>query len=282
MTAWDRKGRLIVPRRSAFTLVELLVVIGIIIILVGILLPTVMSSRRAADKAAARMDLQTIGLALDAYKADFGDYPRPPVGQPKYRLLAWALIGPYNATTGPNNPFGGGMMTDGADGPGFRTVFSMSGSNQKGGKVWGPYLPPGKFLTSSSNFPDNEKWDIMDRYGTPIEYFPRWRTPRPTMHLFGTDAATAGAAVYDYRQQWLASATSTPSGSLTPNPQTPIPYLRKALGDDSVNDVIDGAEVAKEMPPFILISRGPYQTYSTNFDITTNFAKCDEITNLQH
>src|SRR4051812_46089948 len=91
--------------RAGFTLVEMLVVIGIIVLLVGILLPTIMSARRNAEKNAVRMELHTIALALDAYRADFGDYPRPPSGTPaqrKYRLLAWALIGPYDG-----GPIGG-------------------------------------------------------------------------------------------------------------------------------------------------------------------------------
>src|SRR3954463_10837693 len=94
--------------RAGFTLVEMLVVIGIIVLLVGILLPTIMSARRNAEKNAVRMELHTIALALDAYKADFGDYPRPPGATPvqrKYRLLAWALIGPYDG-----GPIGG--LTD--------------------------------------------------------------------------------------------------------------------------------------------------------------------------
>jgi type II secretory pathway pseudopilin PulG len=270
--------------RPAFTLVEMLAVIGIIVLLVGILVPTVMSARRQADKNAARMELQTIAMALDAYRADFGDYPHPPVGAPCVRVLAWALIGPYNADAasgGPNNPFGGGVMTDGADGPGFRTVYDTT--TKKGGKVWGPYLPPDKFhlvLPGTPTSPPDLNWDILDRYGSPIEYFPRWRKYKAgqNMHLFGTDAATASAAVYDYRQQWQ------------PNPPVANPpfnypaanYFRKALGDDNLNDLIEGAEVAKEMPPFLLISKGQYKMYSTNNDIQTNFAKCDEITNLQH
>jgi len=121
-------------------------------------------------------------MALDAYRADFNDYPRPPDGQRKYRVLAWALIGPYNATSGPADPLqSSGIMTDGADGPGVRTV--------KGGKVWGPYLAPEKFPVSSADFPDPQSWDLMDRYGRPIEYYPRWRKPAPGANLFGLNPA---------------------------------------------------------------------------------------------
>ena len=91
-------------RRAGFTLVELLVVIGIIVLLIGILLPVISAVRRSAEKNATRLDLQTIGLALESYRKDFGDYPRPPDSQRKYRVLAWALIGPYDTTGGPTDP----------------------------------------------------------------------------------------------------------------------------------------------------------------------------------
>jgi len=48
--------------RSGFTLVEILVVIGIIVVLAGILLPTVLKAYRQAGKTRAAADLQTIGM----------------------------------------------------------------------------------------------------------------------------------------------------------------------------------------------------------------------------
>src|SRR5208282_2966308 len=62
--------------RKAFTLIELLVVIGIIAILAGILLPAVNHMRKIAQLDGQRADFQSISTALEAYKADFGDYPR--------------------------------------------------------------------------------------------------------------------------------------------------------------------------------------------------------------
>jgi type II secretory pathway pseudopilin PulG len=275
-------------RRTAFTLVEMLAVIGIIVLLVGILLPTVMSARRNAERNAVRMELQTIALALDAYKADFGDYPRPPTGTPtqrKYRLLAWALIGPYDATTGVADPLASGnTMTDGADGPGFRTVFDKS--TNKGGKVWGPYLAPDKFrvATPANNLdfpttPADLRWDILDRYGCPIEYFPRWRNYQAGSHLFGTDATSGPTAVYDFEQQFMQIESGTPvSGNGAVN------YFRKALGDDNLDDIINNKESIQETPPFLLLSRGPLRAFSTTAEIQdpAKFPKTEEITNLQH
>jgi prepilin-type N-terminal cleavage/methylation domain-containing protein len=119
--------------RKAFTLVELLVVIGIIAILMGLLLPAINQMHRSAQITGQKADFVTIANALDAYKADFGDYPRndvltrfatsplvtPAVLAPIHLTLATALIGAgpqvTQTTTG-----GVYMVGDGADGLGFR------------------------------------------------------------------------------------------------------------------------------------------------------------------
>jgi hypothetical protein len=228
------------------------------------------------------MELHTIALALDAYKADFGDYPRPPAGASrKYRLLAWALIGPYDSAQigGVNDPISGQPLIDGADGPGFRT--SWDKTLKKGSKVWGPYLSPDKFRVATPavnlDFPTSPldlRWDILDRYGSPIEYFPKWHDYRSGDTLFGPSAA---ASVYDYQQQWMASPTGSPSSTYGA-----VVYLRKALGDDDLNDSINGSEIVQETPPFLLLSRGALRAFSSTADIQKKFAKCEEITNLQH
>src|SRR5690349_9673228 len=82
-------------RRNAFTLIEMLVVIGIIVLVVSITVPMVMKAYKAGDRARTAADLQAISVALEAFKTDFGDYPRPEAANTGFAQLGRYLIGPY-------------------------------------------------------------------------------------------------------------------------------------------------------------------------------------------
>ncbi|MGN6726721.1 MAG: type II secretion system protein, partial [Tepidisphaeraceae bacterium] len=62
-------------RRSGFTLVELLIVIGIIAILVGILLPVAGRVRVAAKRTQTLATMSKIEQACEQYYSAFGAYP---------------------------------------------------------------------------------------------------------------------------------------------------------------------------------------------------------------
>jgi type II secretory pathway pseudopilin PulG len=71
-------GALQKPRDHAFTLIELVLVIGIIIALAGLVLSTVGYARKKAARARAEAEIAALSAACENYKADNGIYPRDP------------------------------------------------------------------------------------------------------------------------------------------------------------------------------------------------------------
>src|SRR5436190_11068310 len=62
--------------RRAFTLIELLIVISIIIVLAGLILSTVSYVQKKGERARAEAEIAAMSAALESYKADNGIYPR--------------------------------------------------------------------------------------------------------------------------------------------------------------------------------------------------------------
>src|SRR6188768_4294737 len=64
-------------RRRAFTTIELLVVIGIIVALIGILIPVVGKVRESAKATDTAAWIQQLSGAIESYHSDFRSYPGP-------------------------------------------------------------------------------------------------------------------------------------------------------------------------------------------------------------
>src|SRR5713101_6362398 len=65
-------------RYNAFTLIELIVVVGIIIVLAGLVLSTVGDARKKGARARAETEIAAMSAACENYKADNSAYPKDP------------------------------------------------------------------------------------------------------------------------------------------------------------------------------------------------------------
>ena len=89
------------PKKTGLTVVELLIVLGIIAILVGLLVPALSAVKNMARETKQKAQFSTIELALAAFKNDYGDYPASAnltgdyCGAQKLSeaLLGWDLLG---------------------------------------------------------------------------------------------------------------------------------------------------------------------------------------------
>lgn len=68
-------------KRRAFTIIELLTVVGIIVVLVGLLIVAVSSASKAAQAASTRSMMGAVSRALTQFKTDMGYLP-PVLGLP--------------------------------------------------------------------------------------------------------------------------------------------------------------------------------------------------------
>jgi general secretion pathway protein G len=109
LRAARRRGGL--RRRSAFTLIEILVVIVVIAILATLVAPNVFQHVGTAKAATAKSQIEMLTTTLDAYRLSIGTYPsteqglqalweRPSIDPP----INWA--GPYLRKQVPLDPWG--------------------------------------------------------------------------------------------------------------------------------------------------------------------------------
>lgn len=107
MVERKREGyrELVVKKNNAFTAIELLAVIAIILTIIGIGLPAYNSFRNRGKIAKAKAVIAKLEMALEMYKTDFGEYPG----------ALDALINVSNPSFGPyidSKDFSGGRFID--------------------------------------------------------------------------------------------------------------------------------------------------------------------------
>jgi type II secretory pathway pseudopilin PulG len=116
-------------KRAAFTIVELLTVMSIIIILMGLLAPAMNRVRRYARRVNQKNQFHSIDVALELFRAEFDGYPdsgaldgSTPAGGVPYcgaMKLAEAMVGQDLLGFHPDSRF----LADGTDGLGNRLYY---------------------------------------------------------------------------------------------------------------------------------------------------------------
>jgi prepilin-type N-terminal cleavage/methylation domain-containing protein len=100
----------IVMKKSAFTLVEIMIVVAIIALLAAIAVPGLLRARLNANDTAAKAALTSVVTAIESYAAATGGYPANTTvltsANPKYLQVA-----PSNGSNGYNYDFSGMTTT---------------------------------------------------------------------------------------------------------------------------------------------------------------------------
>jgi type II secretory pathway pseudopilin PulG len=145
-------------KHKAFTIVELLTSIVIIVILLGLLLPSIAMVRKMAKETAQKAQFATIDMTIEAFKQDYGDYPPSDMLEP---------------------PSPGLMGFD------PNTAWRRDGFDAYNGR--GSYDPPPRTRIR----PDGQYYTLFERRGP---YLDVSKTP---VFRLGTSNATANDGLYD-------------------------------------------------------------------------------------
>ncbi len=273
-------------QNAGFTLIELLIVIGIILILIGILLPTVTQVRVAAQTASTRQMLARIETGIQTYYTNFLAYPGPfangQIGTTPTlgtETLAYRLDGTVDTTavniTSTENLFLGivGGLKTSTTAPRFladisTTSFptgaaSLNPANPKKYQTYIDVSPQETTaLTTPRYFPTNAKGfggsadtnipEIMDKYSQPM----------PILYLRamrGNGGVIDSTNNLQYNFSHLApyGFTSIDAAYAPAAADRPYAYFG--------NPTITGTPLKKD--EFMLISAGPDGKYGTNDDV---------------
>jgi type II secretory pathway pseudopilin PulG len=279
-------------KKAAFTIVELLTVMSIIVILIGLLVPSLNMAKRYAKKVRQKAQFHSIEAAIELFNNEFDGYPDSrevdPTGQPYCGAmkLCEAMMGQDLMGFHPDSAF----RSDGTDGFN-RDVYPPNPNQDNLRARKGPYVQlesanacklEGLYANTRGFDPTNYVLcDVYDRathrltgkrIGMPILYY-RADTSRD-LHL--CDAPDDPGNIYNYRDNhelvslgmpWDPPPTG-PMPKLFADPQaTPPEPEGKRFYWNTRNDKIDTASRPYRADSYILISAGFDGEYGTSDDI---------------
>ena len=266
--------------RSGFTLVELLVVIGIIALLIGILLPALSRARASAKSVNCMANLRTLGQCLMVYANNskgygiFGAYSsNPPAGAIGYQQW-WFAAATQTAPTTYVWDTTQGYLTKYYQNPVFLTCPSaMDGYGQFTLGAYGQF-PLTTYAYNAMALPNSVA--TSSTYGAGVYKVSQMDQAAQTMALM--DAITVlytGTVVGDYVTSMPYQAQATQPGPGTPN----LHGVHAGLGNVLWYD----GHVTGERPYMTSLASNLLQTSATPAAIQTqNLLKVGFLTPLTH
>lgn len=166
--------------KHGFTLLELLVVVGIIGLLIGLLVPTLSRAMLTVRTTKTRAILKNLSLGLQAFKTDFGAYPPSRPYRASDPTSGQRLTGRANLAYYLLGPGGAGWGT---------SCGLLPFSNSRPSRSYGPYHRVGRDEVRYSDLPgrQDEVDGLLDGFTPPgvILYFRAFEESRMV-----TDAVT--------------------------------------------------------------------------------------------
>jgi general secretion pathway protein G len=126
--------------RQKLTLREIAAVVAALAILIGLIVPKIMTGPDETRRVAARQDISTIIKALELYRRDHGSYPtqepglRALIEQPNISTLPGMRKDNYYLKRLPNDPWGNAYQYRNPGVHGEIDVFSYGADGKQGGE----------------------------------------------------------------------------------------------------------------------------------------------------